>query len=331
MYKPIPYFATILLIAFLIACEKEIGYNHKNQSTFLVMNSYLNPDSVFIVSVTESFSIMENWGGILFSDADVKVYENETFIEALKYDSKRMRYYGNNKPSVGKSYKITVARKDFLPIEATSVIEPAPEILKCSIVRDSTRGGTYATVTFKDPPGVKNFYRLVVSNIDVYNEEPNGYGYNVYYGDYGTGSTGWSGPGWIFTDYNTYIKSTDPTLNPKSGVTFLDDVPDNIFNIFNDDLIDGKEYSFTFTYNTSYNPEAKNTTVVYLQAISEDLYKNYKTFAAQKYFGNEDILMEPIQVYTNVKNGAGILGSFNSNKVIVNMDNIVAKPYGSNN
>jgi len=328
MYKPITYFAAILLIPFLMACEKEIGYNHKNQSTFLVMNSYLNPDSVFSVSVTESFSIMENWGG-KFLTADVNVFENETLLETLKLDSIHWRYYGTHKPLVGKSYKITVARKDFLPIEATAVIEPAPEILKCNIVRDSIRGGTYATVTFKDPPGVKNFYRLVVANVDVYDQKPNDYDYNIYYGDYGTGSSGWSGPGWIFTDYNTYIKSTDPTLNPKSGVTLLEDVPDNIFNIFNDELIDGKEYSFTFTYYTSYNPEAKNTTVVYLQAISEDLYKYYKTFAAQKYFGNEDILMEPIQVYTNIKNGAGILGSYNSNKVIVDMDNIVTKPYGS--
>jgi len=37
--------------------------------------------------------------------------------------------------------------------------------------------------------------------------------------------------------------------------------------------------------------------------------------------------MEPIQVYTNVKNGAGLPGSYNSKKVIVNMDDIVTKSY----
>jgi len=335
MYKPKIYFAAIFLIPFLMACEKEIAYNHNNQSSFLVMNCFLNPDSVCAVSVTQSFSIMDNMGGYYVGDAEVKVYENETFIETLKYDSKRIRYYGTHKPSVGKSYKITVAKNNFLPIEATSIIEPAPEILKCSIVKDTILGGVSATITFKDPPGVKNFYRLVVANVKEYDEEPDwydngGYGGGSNYGSgIGNGSGGWSGPGWIYTNYFVHIASADPNLNASSSVAFLDDVPDNIFNIFNDDLIDGKEYTITFSYDKSYDPEAKNTTVIYLQAITEDLHKYFKTYAAQYYYGNEDLLMEPIQVFTNVKNGGGILGSFNSKKFIVNIDNIVTKLYGS--
>jgi len=333
MYKRITYFTAILLILFLMACEKEIGYNHKNQSTFLVMNSYLSPDSVFSVSVTQSFSIMENWGGVIVTDAEVKVYENEMFIETLKYDAVRWRYYGTSKPSVGKSYKITVAQNDLLPIEATSVIEPAPEILKGNIVKDSITGITNATITFKDPPGVKNFYRLVVANVDEFDEKPvwynnDGYGGGpVHAGGTGNGSGGWSGPGWIYTNYSVHITSNDPNLNASSAIDFLDDVPDNIFNIFNDDLIDGKEYSLTFSFYPSFYPEAKNETIIYLQAINEGLHKYFKTYAAQYYYGNDDILMEPIQVYTNVKNGAGILGSFNSKKFIVNMDQIVTKSY----
>jgi len=329
MFKLNQYLIAILLIPFLLACEKEIEYNHKNQSTFLVMNSYLNPDSVWSVSVTQSFSIMENWGGIIIVDAAVKVYENETLLETLKYDIVRRRYYGTGKPSVGKSYKITAARNDFSLIEATSVIEPAPAILKCSIVRDTITGSANATITFKDPPGLKNFYRLVVANVDEFDEKPIWYGNGDYGGGSGgaTGDGGWSGPGWIYTNYSVQIASTDPNLNASSSVAFLDDVPDNIFNIFNDDLIDGKEYSLTFSFNPSYYPEAKNTTVIYLQSITEGLHKYFKTYAAQYYYGNEDILMEPIQVYTNVKNGAGIVGGYNSKKYIVNMDNIVTKSY----
>jgi len=337
MYKPIIYFAAVFLIPFLMACEKEIAYNHNNQSSFLVMNSFLNPDSVWSVSVTQSFSIMDNMSGYYVGDAEVKVYENEKFIETLKFDTVSWRYYGTGKPSVGKNYKITVAKNDFLPIEATSVIEPAPEILKCSIFKDTILGGTFATITFKDPPGIKNFYRLVVANVDEFDEKPlfydNGYygGGSGYGGGTGNGKGGWSGPGWIFTNYFVNLASSDPNLKASSSVAFLDDVPDNIFNIFNDDLIDGKEYSLTFSFEPSYYPEAKNETVIYLQAITEGLHKYFKTYAAQYYYGNDDLLMEPIQVYTNVKNGGGILGSFNSKKFIVNMDNIVKSPYGSNN
>ena len=330
MYKSIFYFAAILLIPLLMACEKEIAYNHKSQSEFLVMNSYLNPDSVWAVSVTQSISIMTNLGGIFIGDADVKVYENETLLETLKYDSKRIRYYGTGRPSVGKNYKITVAKEGYSSIEATCVVEPAPEILKCTIVRDGLSGVINATITFKDPQGVKNFYRLVVANVDEFDEKPEWYDYYGVGSGYSTGTGygkgGWSGPGWIYTNYNTYIKSTDPNLKASSSVDFLDDVPDNIFNIFNDDLIDGKEYSLTFSYSPSYYPEATNTTVIYLQAITEGLHNYFKTYAAQIYYSDNDILMEPIQVYTNVKNGGGILGSFNSNKVIVNVDNLVTRP-----
>ncbi len=328
MYKSIFYFAAILLIPLLMACEKEIAYNHKSQSEFLVMNSYLNPDSVWSVSVTHSISIMTNIGGVFISDADVKVYENETLLETLKFDSKRIRFYGTGKPSIGKNYKITVAKEGYSSIEATCAIEQAPEILKCTIVKNSLVGDFNATITFKDPPGVKNFYRLVVANVDEYSEKPEWYSDDYGNGSgslYSHGNSGWSGPGWIFTNYNTSITSTDPNLKASSSVDFLDGVPDNIFNIFNDDLIDGKEYSLTFSYRPSYSPEAKNTTVVYLQAITEGLHKYFKTYAAQIYYSNNDFLMEPIQVYTNVKNGGGILGSYNANKFIVNVDDLVLK------
>jgi len=329
MYKSIFYFATILMIPLLMACEKEIAYNHKSQSEFLVMNSYLNPDSVWAVSVTQSISIMTNWGGVFISDADVKVYENETLLETLKFDSKRIRYYGTGKPLVGKNYKITVAREGYSTIEATCIVEPAPEILKCTIVRDGLSGALNATITFKDPSGVKNFYRLVVANVDAYDEKPvwyDNYGSgSVYYTGTGFGHGGWSGPGWIYTNYNTDIKSTDPNLKASSSVDFLDDVPNNIFNIFNDDLIDGKEYSLTFSYSPSYYSDATNTTVIYLQSITEGLHKYFKTYAAQIYYSDDNVLMEPIQVFSNVKNGGGILGSYNAKKFIVNVDDLVIK------
>ena len=55
MYKSILYSIAILMIPLLMACEKEIGYHHSNQSSVLVMNGFLNPDSVWAVSVTQKF------------------------------------------------------------------------------------------------------------------------------------------------------------------------------------------------------------------------------------------------------------------------------------
>jgi len=232
-------------------------------------------------------------------------------------------YFGNIDPNVrvaklaAKEYKITVVKDGFLAIEATSVIEPAPGILKYTILRNKHYSGRAdVTITFKDPAGVKNYYRLVVKNEDEFSEKP----------DWAQNKGNSSGAGWIYSS-NPGFWSTDPNLNWDNGSSssgVFDDVPINIFHIFNDDLIDGKEYSLSFSYSLSAYPEANNRTIIYLQAITEDLHKYLKTYSAQYYYG-DDFLLEPIQVYTNVKNGGGILGSYNANKFIVNVDDLVIK------
>ena len=49
-----------------------------------------------------------------------------------------------------------------------------------------------------------------------------------------------------------------------------------------------------------------------------------KSLSAQYYFG-DDPLLEPIQVYSNVKNGGGILGGYNASKFIINVDDFISK------
>jgi len=313
MYRSIRFFAVIILIPLFIACTKEIEFNPKNQSVFLVMNSYLDPDHVLAVSVSYSASIMEKLNKNIVSDALVKVYENETLLETLQFDAVSSQYLGVSKPSVGKEYKVTVVKDDFSSIEATSVIESAPEILKCTIKKDNLNPRVaYATITFKDPAGVKNFYRLVVTNEDEFREKP----------DWAQNDGNFPGAPWVYSNI-AGVWSTDPNWdNTSSSAGLLDDVPPNIFNIFNDDLIDGKEYSLSFTFSLSRYPEAKNRTIICLQSITQDFHKYLKTFSAQYYFG-DDFMLEPIQVYSNVNNGGGILGSYNANKVIIDVDDLV--------
>ena len=313
MNKSIRYFATIILIPLFISCTKEIEFNPKNQSPFLVMNSYLDPDHVLAVSVSQSASIMEKLNKNIVNDALVKVYENETLLEILQYDEASNQYLGAGKPSMGKEYKVTVVKDGFISIDATSVIKPAPEILKCTIIKDNLNSRiANATITFKEPAGVKNFYRLVVTNEDEFSEKP----------DWAPNDGSSAGSPWVYTNI-AGVWSKDPNWdNSSSSAGLLDDVPENIFNIFNDDLIDGKEYSLTFSYALSQYPEAENRTIISLQSITQDLHKYLKTFSAQYYFG-DDFLLEPIQVYSNVKNGGGIFGSYNAKKVIIIVNDLV--------
>ena len=323
MSKSIYYFAILIFLRLFIACEKEIQFRPKDQRPFLVMNSFLSPDSVWKVSVSQSISVANKMPNNIVSDAVVKVYGNEILLETLKFNEVNSSYIGIGKPLVGKEYKILIEKNGFLPVEATSHIEPTPEVLSAGIMKDSlNRDHAFATITFNDQTGVKNFYRLVVANEDEFGELP-AWAQNYH----NSSRSGWIGN--TYVDYDLGIRTNDPNLrwdNQSSSAGLFDDVPNNIFCIFNDELIDGKTYSLTFSYSLSGYPEARNNTVIYLQSITEELYKYLKSLSAQYYFG-DDPLLEPIQVYSNVKNGGGILGGYNSNKVIINVDDLESKQY----
>jgi hypothetical protein len=321
MNKLIRYFAFFISLTLLLACEKEIAYRPNNQIPFLVMNGYLNPDSAWNIGVSQSIPMGKKLASDKVSDAVVKVFVKDIPIETLQYSEVNKRYIGTGKPLAGKEYKITIEKNGFLPIEATSVIEPSPKVLNVSIVKDSLiKDRAFVTVTFSDQSGVKNFYRLVVANEDEYEKRP----------PWAINSPNSPASGWVgntYIDYSLGIRSNDPNLtwnNQSSSAGVFDDVPNNIFNIFNDELIDGKTHSLTFSYSLSPYPEAKNNTVIYLQSITKELYMYLKSLSAQYYFG-DDPLLEPIQVYSNVKNGGGILGGYNASKSSISVDDLVSK------
>lgn len=321
MNKLIRYFALLFSLTLLLACEKEIAFKPNNQIPFLVMNGYLNPDSIWNIIVSESIPMGKKIATDQATNAMVKVYEKEALLETLRYNELSKKYIGYGKPLTGKEYKITIEKNGFLPIEATSIIEPSPRLINVSIVKDTlVKSLAFATLTFSDQVGVKNYYRLVVANKDEFDKLPS----------WASNNSNSSGSGWIgstYVDYALGIRSNDPNLswhNQSSSAGVFDDVANNIFNIFNDELIDGKTYTLTFTYSLSRYPEARNNTVIYLQSITKELYLYLKSLSSQYYFG-DDPLLEPIQVYSNVKNGGGILGSFNSSIWIVNVDDFVEK------
>jgi hypothetical protein len=314
MYKSIRYFTLLALFVLLMACEKEIGFRPKAQIPFLVMNSYLNPDSIIAVSLSKSISIAAKLTLDIVGDAEVNVYEDEQLLETLKFDAANRRYRGTGKPSVGKKYKITVAKNGFLPIDATTVIEPAPKVLAFSASKDPNSGKLIAALRFNDQEGVANFYRLVVKTESEFTELPEWADKSQ-----NTSRSGWKGN--TFYEYRSEVYSDDPILDwqkKRSTGGLLTDEPENLFIIFNDELIDGKDYSLSFSYYFSgaYGANS-NKTIVYFQAISKELYRYLKTISVVANFGGSPI-WEPVQVFSNVNNGGGILGSYNTEIVSSN-------------
>ena len=110
------------------------------------------------------------------------------------------------------------------------------------------------------------------------------------------------------------IYSSDPVLNWNTVPSEMSDVSPNNYNVFDDELFNGKSYVLTFDvdmYNTS-NVKSLDDYSVDVQAISKSMYLYYKTLDAQQWYGDSPF-SEPVQLHTNVDGGAGIVGGLTSN------------------
>ena len=146
---------------------------------------------------------------------------------------------------------------------------------------------------FNDDAAKQNFYRLVVYTKN-YTASKTTNDYTFSFDDVVSGNT-----------------NRDSIGPPNSLST-------NRFNVFNDDLFNGKQYSLTFSvadnidvYKSGKSPLViKRELYVDLQSISREYYLYLQTRSNAK---NNNFFSEPVQVYTNIDGGMGILGSYTSN------------------
>ena len=90
--------------------------------------------------------------------------------------------------------------------------------------------------------------------------------------------------------------------------------------LFDDKLFDGRSYTldlegysyFLDTQSEEFDQEAKLT--IEVRKVSEAYYQYVNTSSLQNWISG-DLVSEPVQIFTNVENGRGVLGSFISDAV----------------
>jgi hypothetical protein len=309
---------------FLVSCEKEIEFKGKEENPKMVLNCILNPDYEIRTILSKSqFFLLKNpeyEKGIV--GAKVYLWQNGKIIAEGTSESGGL--YGGFTPSVGDKIKITAEHPDYPSIESEEIEIPAPVPVinidtvdvKCyateysAIYTDSYTDGyqndmmdienmyvaiTYSKVkiTFNDPEKIKNYYRVYLEISDKYDGEyePNRR-VNFYSNDIVFGSS-------------------------SMGVANT-----SAYNEFNDLLFDGEKYTLTLCFydERSYS---KNDTIYYYKNIPErrevtvrleslcESYYNYLS-SLSLYNSNFDggFFSEPVQIYSNIKDGMGILGAY---------------------
>lgn len=305
---------SLILVSFL-SCIKTIDFNDEGYANGLVLNSIVWPDSVFKATFTKSTSILEAGSapGEAVANGTLDIYENDQLLAHLTSSTGGFRADGI-KPKAGNSYRL-VATGNGRQVTAETTIPFKVEVVSVdtSTIKNSDY---YRTITFnimmKDMPG-EDYYRIILVHQ---------YLSRITYQDYDNKITSTY---YMFDDASD-IQSDDPvfkSLFNNSGEEIFEMGPENRYFLFTDDFFEGKERSiqvrksFIVNYFDPSNPQSMGTPVniydrftVHVQRLSKDLF-NYMKYLELYNFYHDNPISEPVPVYSNVKNGAGVFAGFN--------------------
>lgn len=293
---------TGLCFVLLSACEKTVKIDIPQKEPKLVINSLLVKDDLFSVSagrsrgvlspVSYSSSLAEQY---VVKTAAVVVFENGIAIDTLVYQPGDFVYrtVRNKRVRAGNVYTIAVSAAGFATAQASSRVPSQSVITGLQRVRNSRTSSSgiqqdELTIKFNDPAGEKNYYLVQVWGPTFGNP----FGNRIY-----------------------CVSTTDKDVEEIGDNTDPLD-PDNCYDggllLLRDDNFNGGlkqlrlfvnstelgEYSDPVT-NRTYRPYIK------VYRITEDEFKYNKSNNVYNY-SVDNPFAEPVNVYSNVKNGFGI-------------------------
>ncbi len=312
-----------LMLSILLSCETEIPFNGTETDPVLVVNCLACTDSVIQATVSASRFFLSNDNEFpAITNATVALYVNGVFTENLTHTGLGA-YRSNFIPAEGDVIRLNVSATGYEPVWTENAFTFAvagfqidSTITKTDTIplligdyyggsgdygfpTGDTIGTTYSyiheyKIRFSNPAGEPNYYRLVV------HQQTFAKGYplvNSYFNDFDD---------LVFGTKNTNI----------SGI-FTEAKIDR-YNVFSDELIDGKTHTITFSYaqpfNTFIDTSYKSFTVGDKRSLTIDLQSISKSYylylLSLKALGNSDGFMsEPVQIYTNINGGLGIFGT----------------------
>jgi hypothetical protein len=320
----------ILLSLFLgilcSSCINEIDFDELQTAPMITVNCLATPDTILRLNLNlTKFFLSTAPGFETVTDRVVKLYVNDKFKETLLI--RNNQYQSKYKPKTGEHLRLEIFNPgaDTLLAITSTVIPPKPELLDVDtssvynsssyLVNDSAvdiSGKVYNDtlarivnlrinyeVQFRDSLLMSNFYRIKIFIFHYYED------------------------GKISRE-TLRLRPDDIIFDRKNETDIFDNDRDKIFNIFNDELIDGKIYSVKLYGNLNkvsilpgkkeilraagYKFPVRSELVIDLQAIDKHFFQYLKTVK----YNNTDLqyFSEPVQVYSNIAGGTGLFGSY---------------------
>jgi hypothetical protein len=281
------FVAFIFLMSSLLvlSCEKYLEFEGEYKTPKIVVNSKITSDSTFKVHLSRSLNIVDNGELSSITDASVSILDgNDNLIETLVYDAEGF-YLGSNSPLTNQTYKIRVSAPSYTPVSSQTYIPNDVTIISVDTSSYvSTEGDTLfkLKIVFADNGSFDDFYQIRL-----------GYGY--------------------FVSGQLYYNPVSLTSNDVSLGLEQDEFVD--FASFTDELFNGS----TKTLEVSCNNFSSYYDYLQINIItaSKDVYLYDRTLATYSQ-NNGGFFSEPVQVYTNITNGFGIFGGYQTTRFKIN-------------
>ena len=307
--------AYILILTFTISSchETIVDLEVGGETPKLVIGGLINTDSAVVVKVTRTVHVLETDVEYGVTNASISLFENERLSTEFLFDTGGTDaeiddiYVSMNQfvPSEGNTYSILVEADGYLPARASTNIPAKVPVLDFEV--DSTLvqvgeflNGVNASITFQDPPGVENFYSIVIrEEFRMYNA----------YDEFGEPIEEDG-----FTEENI-AKALLPRLDNKVEYDGKANFEFEVIYL-SDIAFDGLAYTYDFLMHAP-NEEGKLT--VYLNHITEDHYQYGTTSQLQLLEATENPFSQPVQVFTNIQNGLGIFSGYQSSSITIDV------------
>ena len=312
MKKILIFLCSILLFS----CQEQVvELDIPGHTPFLVVNGILDTDTLMFLHVSNSVGSFQQGEINSISDANVLLYENNNLIGEMKVDNSSQDsiyvledsgfWWGANQrepiyyysydalPQAGSTYSVEVSHPNFETVFAQTTVPNEIQLAELEIIDNSDQSEDYSSsldLSFFDDPNINNYYR-----ISLY--------VNTSGEDQESGEV-------IRKEYPLILYSNDPSFSqgiPWDGYSFSGR---RVF--FSDDLFNGTQKEISFDFDYKIGEEIKDTIFLQLTSFSEEAFNFYNSMENNNDRFFSEIGTEPVPIFTNVENGAGVFASGNS-------------------
>ena len=292
------YFFTFSML--FASCDIVVDLDIPEHERVLVVNSILTTDSMINASISHSVGAFDASSISYVNNATVEVYEDGVLLgemnEEVSFSYNYMDeldstyvYNFNQNPVAGKIYSYEIAHPDYEAVRAETTVPAAVKlnVNDVTLLSEQDDEKHYRVrFSFNDAPE-DNFYRLRFR----------------YQNEYYDG----------FNDFESNDASMISSAGVQSdGATFYGDEA-----LFDDEMFNGTEKEISIDFFV-YNKPLEYT--LELTSVSESYYTYIRSLRA--HYDNQDQFIfagEPVQVFTNIENGLGVLGSMSVDTMLLEL------------